>query len=185
MTMHAANAPTAPPPEATATPIPAGPSSSPSLSPSRLPRARRWGTRVKLGIALGVVVVFAGLAAGAWSLLRGYAAPRRDLIYHPVQYEKLRLTIVERGTLESAENRDVVCRVKAKTQGGTVASTIKWVIDDGSVVEKGRVLVKLDDSGLQEQLKTQKITRDQANSAAIQADENYKSCFNNVAVRGY
>jgi multidrug efflux pump subunit AcrA (membrane-fusion protein) len=86
----------------------------------------------------------------------------------------LRLTIVERGALESADNRDVVCRVKAGTKGSTVASTIKWVIDDGTQVKQGQLLVELDDSGLQEQQKTEKITLDGARAAWIQAEEGYK-----------
>jgi multidrug efflux pump subunit AcrA (membrane-fusion protein) len=91
-----------------------------------------------------------------------------------VRYEKLQLSVVERGALESAENSDVVCRVKAGTKGSTVATTIKWVIDDGSHVKRGQLLAELDDSGLQEQLKTEKITVDQARAAWVQAEENYK-----------
>src|SRR5262249_13398147 len=41
-------------------------------------------------------------------------------------------------------------------------------------VKKGDLLVDLDDSGLQDQLKTQKIAVDKAESDKIQAEENYK-----------
>src|SRR5205807_4042646 len=99
---------------------------------------------------------------------------RNDLVTHPVHYEKLQLTIIERGALESPENSDVICRVKAGNKGGTVASTIKWVIDDGSQVKKGDLVIDLDDSGLQEQLKTQKITLDTNEANKIQAEEAYK-----------
>jgi multidrug resistance efflux pump len=137
-----------------------------------------------------------------------------------VRYGRLPITIVERGALESANNRDIVCRVKARAQGTQNSTTIKWVIDDGSHVlgdrpvdqaisilswdakkaswvetpgnrdgvarvvkvddkDAGRVLyadllVDLDDSGLIEQLKAQKITLDQAESNKIQAEEAYK-----------
>lgn len=139
---------------------------------------------------------------------------------HKVKRDRLELTIVERGALESAKNSDIYCRVKAGNKGSTVASQIKMVIDDGSEVAHDRplsevrlyyffdaatgtwqsrpgkagadgytcvqvegpdgekqysdLLVDLDDSGLQEQLKTQKITVDNAESAKIQADEAYK-----------
>src|SRR5262249_3463480 len=53
-------------------------------------------------------------------------------------------------------------------------TTIKSVIDDGSHVKKGQLLVELDDSGLIEQLKTQKITLDGAESNKVQAEESYK-----------
>src|SRR5439155_9014372 len=61
-------------------------------------------------------------------------APKNDhLVLHKVTRGTLPITIVERGSLESAKNVDIYCRVKSKTQGGT-ASTIKWVIDDGTHV---------------------------------------------------
>src|SRR5262249_12431611 len=66
------------------------------------------------------------------------------------------------------------CRVKAGTKNSTVATTIKSVIDDGSHVKKGQLLVELDDSGLVEQLKTEKITLDTAEANKIQAEEAYK-----------
>ena len=88
--------------------------------------------------------------------------------------EPLQLTITERGTLESAENSDIVCRVKARSQGSTIATTIRWVIDDGTQVRRGRQLVQLDDSGLHEQLKTQNIASNQARADWIQADKNYE-----------
>lgn len=124
----------------------------------------------------------AGVAAGAAGLLfvvasatgmfRGKAA-RADLILHKVGYEGLQLTITERGQLESADNKEIVCRVKARSANSTVATTIRWIIDDGKEVEKGDKLVQLDDSGLYEQLKQQKITLDQAYALFVQADTNY------------
>lgn len=87
--------------------------------------------------------------------------------------ERLQLTIVERGTLEAATNYDVTCQVKARAKGSTVATTIRWVVDDGTAVKKGDPLVELDDSGLVEEAKTQSITVDTARAAMIQAEENY------------
>src|SRR5207247_8516498 len=91
-----------------------------------------------------------------------------------VKKEKLLLTIVERGTLESAQNKEIMCEVKAGSKNTTVATTIKWVIDDGTSVKKDQLLVELDDSGLQEQLKQQEINVLSAVSAYIQADEGYQ-----------
>ena len=56
---------------------------------------------------------------------------------------------------------------------GTYASTIRWVIDDGSIVQKGQMLMELDDSSLQEQYRTQAIVVDKARAEWITADENY------------
>lgn len=125
-------------------------------------------------IALGLVAAVVLAFTGAWWAFAGLHTTRTDLITHTVRLEKLQQTIVERGALESAENRDVVCRVKAGTKNSTTATTIKWVIEDGTLVSAGQKLVELDDSGLQEQLKSQKIVVDQARASWIQADENYK-----------
>jgi HlyD family secretion protein len=80
---------------------------------------------------------------------------------HKVRPEPLQVTVVERGTLESAENREVVCQVKAGAKG-TYASTIRWVIDDGSMVSKNQLLMELDDSALQEQYRAQSIVVEKA-----------------------
>jgi multidrug efflux pump subunit AcrA (membrane-fusion protein) len=99
---------------------------------------------------------------------------RTDLVTQLVKRENLQITITERGTLESADNREVVARVRSGSKGSTVATTIKWVIDDGTRVNQGQLLVDLDDSGFQEQLKNEQITLDQARALYMQAEEAYK-----------
>ncbi|MBI1831659.1 MAG: hypothetical protein HYR84_09440 [Planctomycetes bacterium] len=103
-----------------------------------------------------------------WSFARPFTG-----LTSKVKREILRVTIVERGNLESAENSEIICRVKAKTQGGTIASTIKWVIDDGTQVKAGDLIVDLDDSGFQEQMKTQKNTLNTARASWVEARSNY------------
>ncbi|OAI44926.1 hypothetical protein AYO44_13415 [Planctomycetaceae bacterium SCGC AG-212-F19] len=143
------------------------------LAASRLPQPRRWTTRTKmLGVLVGLLVV-AG-TSGGYFLIRDPRASRNDLVTYKVRSERLELTIVERGALESARNSDIYCTVKAGTRGANNASTIKWVIDDGSSVKKGDLLVDLDDSGLQDQLKQQKITVDNAEADKVKAEEDYK-----------
>lgn len=97
---------------------------------------------------------------------------RPDLLLHTAGFELLPVTIVERGTLESAENKDVVCRVKAGSKG-TFSSTIRWIIDDGSMVNEGQLLIELDDSALQDSYRTQVIVVDKARADWVTADENY------------
>jgi multidrug resistance efflux pump len=146
----------------------------PDPAPSRLPQPLRWSTRTKILAMVGVLVVVCG-ASGAYLLVRDpFQRTRTDLVTHRVHYERLELNIVERGALESAKNSDIYCTVKASQKGGTVASTIKWLIDDGSQVKKGELLVDLDDSGLQDQLKNERITLDKNEADKIKAEENYK-----------
>src|SRR5258707_11233097 len=81
---------------------------------SSLPKTRRWGTGTRLLLVLGTLLVVGSGAGAAWIFLfQGLHGQRPDLVLHTVKREKLRLTIVERGTLESADNHDVICLVKA------------------------------------------------------------------------
>jgi RND family efflux transporter MFP subunit len=133
-----------------------------------------------------------------------------------VRKEKLKVTVVARGNLESARNGDIICNVRSGTKGSTNASTIKWLIDNGTEVKgpewkrdavppafaaitaglaaapleighlpvlaavligkektEGDIVMILDDSGLQEQLKDQNNKVDTAKSDWVTADKQY------------
>jgi HlyD family secretion protein len=120
--------------------------------------------------AIGLVLVI-GLAAGmSWAgkLLGKVPFPGPTWT---VVTQRLKVSIVERGTLESAKNSDIVCLVRSGTKGSTIATTIKWIIDPGVQVVKGEKLVELDSSGFVEQLKDQKIKVDQAKASWVAANE--------------
>lgn len=91
-------------------------------------------------------------------------APTLNATTHKVRKEQLIVTVVEDGTIESAKNIDVKCEIA----GG---STILWIIPDGTVVEAGAELVKLDQSGIEEQLRSQKGIYEKAVASQIQARE--------------
>jgi len=101
------------------------------------------------------------------------ASPK--LLLHKVERGTLNLSIMQRGTLESAYNRDVVCRVKSGKTGSTY---IKWVIEAGSQVKQGEKLVELDASSLEDERQAQQIVVDQAYAATIQAKEEYDIVVN-------
>lgn len=92
---------------------------------------------------------------------------------HTVKHEDLDLTVIERGALESADNRDIICKVKAGSKGN-YATTIKWVIDDGTPVKKGQAIMILDSSALEDQFRAQKIALDKAQAELISAESAYK-----------
>jgi multidrug resistance efflux pump len=102
------------------------------------------------------------------------ALPRGGGEFHKVARGNVVSALVERGALEPVAVSDVVCRVKARTKGSTIATTIKRVIDDGTAVEKGDRLVELDDSGIAEQILAQKVAHEQAAGARTQAEEDLK-----------
>src|SRR5262249_42479166 len=101
------------------------------------------------------------------------AAARPDVLLHAVKRETLNITVVEKGTLESAENRDVICKVRAGNKSTGFATTINWVIDDGSKVKAGQLLGIPDDSALQDQYRDQRIVLDTAEAAKVKAEKDY------------
>lgn len=119
-----------------------------------------------------MLVVVTGGALAVWRL--PFNKERFNGPQWTVQKEKLIFTILERGSLESAQNNDIICELKARTPASTLASTIRWLVDDGSFVTTGTQLMQLDDSGLIESLKDQSIKVDTSEADWISADENYK-----------
>jgi multidrug efflux pump subunit AcrA (membrane-fusion protein) len=92
-----------------------------------------------------------------------------------VRKERLKITIVARGSLESAKNGDVVCTVRAGQKGSTNSTVIKWLVDAGTEVNKGQQIMELDSSGFVEQLKDQNIKVDQARATMEKADADYET----------
>ena len=64
-----------------------------------------------------------------------YTVPRRDL----------RMSIREMGTVESSENTEIICQVPGRNM-------VTWVVESGSQVKKGDVLVRLDTLYMEEQI---------------------------------
>jgi multidrug resistance efflux pump len=135
-------------------------------------KAARPRSRLGFILAGGLIAVLAVAGVAGYTLTAGQKGPRPDLILYKVHPEPLNLTVVERGGLESADNREVTCRVRAGSKA--TALNIKWVIDDGAEVKKDDLLMEIDDSPLQDALKTEKIALDQAKAAWVAAEENYK-----------
>ncbi len=97
---------------------------------------------------------------------------RPDVILHTVKKEELRVTVIEKGTLESADSREMVCKVRAGSKG--FATTIKEVIDDGTRVKPGQLLMVLDDSALKDQEEAQRIVFQTASAAKVKAEKDYE-----------
>jgi multidrug efflux pump subunit AcrA (membrane-fusion protein) len=95
-------------------------------------KKRRKGFWLLVGLGSALLVLF-GLVLYFFLLS---AKPPFNGPTWTVKREKLILTIVERGSLESADNKEFVCRVKAKSQSG-IATTIKWLVEDGTYVKGG------------------------------------------------
>ena len=121
-----------------------------------------------LGGLAGLLVVG---GAGAYFAFRD-GGPKQNVLIHKVKKEDLNVVVTEKGTIESAENRDVVCKVRAGNKG--FATTINSVIDDGARVQAGDLILVFDDSALQDQSVAQRIVVEQATAAKIKAEQDYK-----------
>ena len=136
------------------------------------PRTKRTWTPVVLGVlVLGIV------AAGGywgWQHYNSPEGPPKNLETQPLTRGDIVLTFVEKGELEAARNTEIVCQVRASGRGSTAATSIKWVIDDGSKVKKGDLLMLLEDASLREQLNNQRIVVDEKYDLYEQAKANLK-----------
>ncbi|MEE3373071.1 MAG: HlyD family efflux transporter periplasmic adaptor subunit [Planctomycetota bacterium] len=100
-----------------------------------------WHWSALLLYAAGALIGYLVISAPARdeSVTKGprltYTVPRRDL----------RMTITEVGTVESAENTELICQVPGR-------NTVTWVVESGAIVKKGDVLVRLDTLYMEEQI---------------------------------
>ena len=93
---------------------------------------RRW-TRALL--AIGALAVLASVA-----MLMPRNGSSKEIgpeLTHTIKRGDLIVTVTEQGTLESADNTEIKCRVRGQ-------NTIIWVVESGSVVKPGDELVRLD-----------------------------------------
>lgn len=122
------------------------------------------------------MLVLGGGSLGGWIFYARKHTARPDLMLHTVKKETLNVTITDRGSLEPADNKYIICNVKAKAPGQP-STSIRWVIDNGSMVKEGDKIMELDDSALVDQRQTQQIAVYQAKElwrkAELQLTINY------------
>jgi HlyD family secretion protein len=120
-------------------------------------------------VLLGVLIVL-GAAGGvlAWQgkIFSRTEGPK-NLILEPVRKGPLEITITERGNLESAQNSTIVCMVEGEAGVGILEIT-----EEGKLVKKGDVIVKLDMSKLNNDKQSQEIAVEKAAAALKTAETN-------------
>jgi HlyD family secretion protein len=157
-------------PASGALPVPGSQAASPIANgQTSLPRARR-GKR-NIGFLITIVIFVVGLgAAGAWAAFFRGAQARTDLAITKVEFRDLQRKVIERGTLDAKEKRDIKCEVKAGSRG---AAKIKWVVENGTMAKAGDLLVEIDDSFLVEQEQAKDIDVARAETDKINAAKTY------------
>ena len=153
-----------------------------SETSSPLPGNRRGNVAVILMFA-GVVVaalligwLMMGTDFGSMFVGGGSSSDGDGMQVYVVRKETLRVTVTEDGNLESADNTEVKCEIP----GG---STILKIIDEGTTVDEGDELVRLDESAIEDARDLQSGVVDEAKAAKVQAEQNVIAA--SIAVKEY
>jgi RND family efflux transporter MFP subunit len=120
-------------------------------------------------VGLTALAVVAGIAYFAVGSMKSDGTADSNLILYEVKRQDLPISVVERGSLESSKNEDLLCEVEARTPGSS-ATTIIWIIPEGSQVKKGDLVVELDSASLKDQVTQQQIKVEQAKASLTKAE---------------
>ncbi|MCA9178546.1 MAG: HlyD family efflux transporter periplasmic adaptor subunit [Planctomycetales bacterium] len=140
-----------------------GPSSNSSLP--RVTRRERRGATAAIVVTL--LLLLSGGGAGVY-----YYFSQRDAnelkeppLTHVVNRGKFDHIVLEQGEIESSSNVEVMCEVKSRNSG----TAILWVVEEGTHVKEGDLLVELDSSVLEQELTQQKIAESNGEARVITA----------------
>jgi len=127
--------------------------------------------KVFAGLIVGLVLVGI-VVVGAWRSMSGQSQSAAETVplTAPVELGPFVDEVIEPGEVESSSNVEIRCEVQSRNSAGT---TILEIVPEGTYVEEGDFLVKLDDSALQTELLQQDIVCNNSHSLLIeaQADE--------------
>ena len=104
------------------------------------------GWWIRAALAVGVIAAVVTAA----SFMLGGASPKTTVpnCSTTIARRDLDVTVTEEGTLESSNNTEVRCKVKG------ASSTVVWIIENGTEVKPGDVLVRLDTSTIEDNINT-------------------------------
>ena len=95
-------------------------------------------------VAVGIVVATAMTAAAIYPKLSGDATDN-SFRTHAIRRGDLIVSVTEQGTVESANNTEIKCRVRG-------SNTITFVIDSGTEVQAGEQLIQLETLAIEEDI---------------------------------
>lgn len=133
-------------------------------------RTNRRGVVSSLLIVSAAVCVIAG--AFAWFYFsKGPATTSLNLMTVNVEKGNFVAKVLDQGEIQSSENVEIRCEVRARNGQLTVIS----LVPEGSKVKAGDFLVKLDSTAFEQERESQRITVANAKAAVIQADANLRT----------
>lgn len=141
------------------------------------PSAHRSLGSVSLFILVGLVIVAVGVGV-TWFALRTRGPDPASI---PLLAEVTRGTydhiVLEEGEVESSNNVEIRCEVRARSAGGGAATSIIDVIPEGTHVQAGDWLVTFDSSAIEQELSRQRIVVNTSEAIMIQAQATYDTAL--------
>jgi HlyD family secretion protein len=136
----------------------------------------RFAGAARRGNAMLLVIVFLVVAAGIggavwWVFFREKADASSGPILNEVLKGPYDFIVLEQGEVEAANAIELRCEVKSRGAGGGGGGgvTILEVVPEGTLAKKGDVLVRLDSSALDQELKQQTIAVNTSKALVVQA----------------
>ena len=133
-------------------------------------RLRLDRTRAGWSSTTAVLVLAAlGVPFAAWGFLPDFMNQdaATDYLTTEVVVAPFEHTVLERGEIESSSNVEIRCEVRSRSSS---CVNILEIVSEGSWVEEGDFLVRLDDAALQQELIQQQITVSNSQSLSIEAE---------------
>jgi HlyD family secretion protein len=136
-------------------------------------KKRSWAGWLFFALPLAI------LAIGSWLWSRNAStspsASQNHVVWQEVNRSDLEVIVLERGNLESQASVEIACEVEDVRKDNINGTTVLWLIPNGASVQKGDLLVELDETPLQEALDDQILIVENALAEKIQADANMKN----------
>ncbi len=131
-------------------------------APARARRGLSWWPLASLAALLFGVYWFGLRPGGWWS-----SAPVGALHGAPVRRGPLRISVIERGNLKAADSVSLKCEIEGQT-------AILELIEEGTQVEEGDWVAKLDVAELEERRLQERISVRNADAAFVKSKQNYE-----------
>ena len=123
-------------------------------------------------------ICLVALSYSAWSFSQtgaNGAALASQAVWQEVNRADLEVVVLERGSLESQSNIDLICEVEDVRKDNINGTTIVWMIPNGASVKKGDLVLELDSNPMQEAMDDQVLYLENALAEKIQAEANLKN----------
>jgi multidrug resistance efflux pump len=126
---------------------------------------------------MGLVAVGCAVGGTLWFTLWGSLTTQNsNILTGIVKRANFQYLVTDNGEVESSSNVEVRCEVQSRTAGvGSSSTTILEIIPEGSYVEAGDFICRLDSSPLRDELTHQQIIVNTSQAAKTQAESNLRT----------